>query len=78
MKVGDKVMLKSDSLYYKQAPGVVGVFVKGYEGDSEWVTIRWNQERTEGRPDEDNYPVEDVVLATKLSKLLAGVVDETV
>ena len=73
MKVGDKVMLKGDSRYYKQAPGVVGVI---YSNASGWVSIRWDQPRTKGRPDEDNYPVEDLIPATKLGKLLAGVDSE--
>lgn len=76
MKVGDKVMLKSDSRYYSQAPGVVGEFVEQYTKPSGWVVIEWDQQKTPGRPDKDNYPVEDLIPATKLSKLLAGVDSE--
>jgi hypothetical protein len=72
MKVGDKVMLKSSSMYYNQAPGVVGEFMEEHPRRSDWALIRWNQERTPGRPDQDNYPMDDLILATKLAKLLAG------
>jgi hypothetical protein len=77
MKVGDKVMLKSSSQYYNQAPGVAGEFMGEFSKASGWVTIRWNQERTPGRPDRDNYPVDDLIPATKLHYLLAGVDSET-
>lgn len=75
MKVGDKVMLKSDSHYYKQAPGVVGELLDT-DVHPGWVRIKWDQVRTPERPIEDNYPVEDLIPATKLGKLLAGVDSE--
>lgn len=74
MRVGDKVMLKSDSRYYKQAPGVVGEVVQTMGRYA--ARVKWNQESTPGRPVEVNYPVEDLIPATKLGKLLAGVESE--
>lgn len=71
MKVGDKVMLRGNSYYYNQAPGVVGE-VTELDSPEGWAMVKWNQERTPGRPDEDNYPTDDLIPATKLDYLLLG------
>lgn len=73
-KIGDKVLLKNHSLYYKQAPGVVGEIMGEFPGVPTWVHIKWNQSLgMSSRPKEDNYPIEDLIPETKLAKLLLGI-----
>lgn len=76
MRVGDRVMLKRGSFYYRQAPGVVGEVTDIFGPEEKWTIVKWNQKELQGRPDEDNYPMDDLILATKLDKLLAGVDSE--
>jgi hypothetical protein len=75
MKPGDIVMLKDDSFYYYQAPGVVGVFLHANTIDENWIFVRWSQTQATGRPSEDHYPLSDLTPAHKLARLLMGVQD---
>lgn len=72
MKPGDLVMLNRDSYYYKQAPGILGELI-GDGSLNGWVTIRWDQKKSPGRPSENNYPIEHLIPAHKLARLLHGV-----
>ena len=72
-KIGDRVMLKFDSQYHKQAPGVVGEITGEFPGVPTWVHIKWDQTDGLRRPKEDNYPIEDLIPETKLVKLLLGI-----
>jgi hypothetical protein len=73
-KVGDLVLLKKGTDYYHQAPGVVGTIIeRPHPKFPEWVRIRWEKPITDSDSCEDNYPETDILIATKLNKLLAGV-----
>jgi hypothetical protein len=73
MNVGDEVLLKRDTFYYIQAPGVIGKVEEILKGIAEgWVRVEWYQESNGFRVKKDNYPLTTLIPATKLSKLLLG------
>lgn len=72
-KVGDLVLLKKETDYYRQAPGEVGIIIECLRKFPGWVRIRLKKPITDSDSWEYDYPERDLLMATKLNKLLAGV-----
>ncbi len=58
-KIGDKVILREESLYKRQQNGI-GTIVRLQTPNDSWIRIRWENNDT------NDYPPEDVILKVEV------------